>query len=44
MQEVQAKIAAKTAQKVQGNYGYGETKKKSLAENSSGENFLNCAQ
>ena len=40
---MQAKKAAKTAQKVQVNYGYGETKRESVAGNSIREIFLNCA-
>ena len=39
---MQAKIAAKAAQKVQVNYGYGETKRESVAGNSNREIFLNC--
>ena len=42
LQEVQAKKAAKTAKKVQVNYGYGETKRESVAGNSNREKFLNC--
>ena len=41
LQELQAKKAAKTAQKVQVNYGYGETKRESLAGNSNRRFFLN---
>ena len=40
--EVQAKKAAKTAQKVQVNYGYGEIKRKPVAGNSNSEKILNC--
>ena len=43
LQEVQAKKAAKTAQKVQVNYDYGETKRESVAGNSNRDFFLNCA-
>ena len=43
LQEMQAKKAAKTAQKVQVNYGYGETKRESVAGNSNREIFLNCS-
>ena len=39
LQEVQAQKAAKTAQKVQVNYGYGG---ESMAGNSNREIFLNC--
>ena len=42
LQEVQAKKAAKTAQKVPGNYGCGETKRETMAVNSNREQFLNC--
>ena len=39
---VAGKIAAKTAQKVQVNYSYGETKTEYVAGNSNREHFLNC--
>ena len=42
LQEMQAKIAAKTAQKVQVKYGYVETKRESVARNSNRDIFLNC--
>ena len=42
LQEMQAKKAAKTAQKVQVNYSYGETKREYVAGNSNRGIFLNC--
>ena len=42
LQEVQAKKAAKTAQNVQLNYGYSETKRESVAGNSNRDFFFNC--